>query len=89
MIIVKTIQQLEEAIRKNEPEIMIVGRHASEILETISRSAFNEYRHPLYPNISRLNDSFDVLEIIENNQKVAGILHQKIAVANNLGSTNL
>jgi hypothetical protein len=77
MVVVKTFQQLKQAIRENEQKIKIIGRQAPEILEAISRSAFNEGRTPLYPFLSMLYESFDMLEVIENNQKMAGILHQK------------
>ena len=81
MFVVKTIQQLEEAIGKNAQEVMIVGRQAPEILEAISRPAANEDSNPLYPIFSRLNKNFEVLELTDNSQMVEGILRQKLVLS--------
>lgn len=78
MIVVKTFQQLKQAMNENEQKIKIVGGQAPEILAAISKSAFNEGDKPMCSFLSRLHESFAMLEIVENNQKVVtGILHQK------------
>jgi hypothetical protein len=77
MFVVKTIQQLEDAIIKNAEEVMIVGRQATEILEEISRPTAEAGLNTLYPMLSRLNDRFEVLKLIDNSQIVEGILRKK------------
>lgn len=74
---VKTFQQLKQALRKNEQKIMVIGRQAPEILEAISRSVFDEGGTQVYPFLSKLYEKFDMLEVTETNRKVAGVLHQK------------
>ena len=77
MFVVKTIQQLEEAINNNAEKVMIVGKQASAILEGISRPATGEERNPLDPFLSRLNDSFEMLTITDNGQQMEGFLRLK------------
>ena len=77
MFVVKTSQQLVEAIRGNAEEVMIVGRQASEILESINRPAEVEAMNPLQSVFSRLKNRFEVLELIDNSQQVEGILYRK------------
>jgi len=77
MFVVKTIQKLVEAIGKNADEVIIVGGQAPEILEAISRPTTCEDRNPLQLILSRLKDSFEVLELVDNSQQVEGILRQK------------
>ena len=77
MFVVKTIQQLEEAINNNAEEVMIVGKQASAILEGISQPTTGEDRNPLYPFLSRLNDSFEMLTITDNGQQMEGFLRLK------------
>ena len=76
MFVVKTIQQLEAAIRDNVQGIMIVGEQALEILETIDQPIINKGRKFLSPIISKLNDDYSVTEL-HYNQEVTGFLHQK------------
>ena len=77
MFVVKTIQKLLEAIGKNADEVIIVGRQAPEILEAISRPVTGEDRNPLQLILSKLKNSFEVLELVDNSQQVEGILRQK------------
>lgn len=77
MFVVKTIQQLSEALEQNAQELMIIGQQAPEILEAINRPLSEQDRNPVYPILSRVNDNFEVLELIDNGQNVEGILRQK------------
>ena len=47
MFVIKTSQQLVDAIRENAEEIMIVGRQASEILESINQPIEIEAMNPI------------------------------------------
>jgi hypothetical protein len=69
MLVAKTIKQLEDAIRVSAQEIMIVGGKTPEILETLRRSTSNEYNDVLHSFVFRLNDNFNILEIVYNNHK--------------------
>jgi len=77
MFVVKTIQQLEEAINNNAEEVMIVGKQASAILEGISQLTAGEDKNPLYPFLSRLHDGFEMLTITDNGQQMEGFLRLK------------
>ena len=77
MFVVKTIQQLEEAIGRNAQEVMIVGSQAHEILKTINLPDADEDSAPLYPIFSSLNKNFEVFELIDNNHTVEGVLCKK------------
>jgi len=77
MFVVKTSQQLVEAIKENAEEVMIIGRQASEILAAISRPNEVEDRNPLYSIYSRLKNKFEILTLTDNSQQVEGILYRK------------
>ena len=77
MFVIKTSQQLVDAIKENAEEIMIVGRQASEILESINRPIEVEDRNPLHSIYSRLKNKFEVLRLTDNSQQVEGILYRK------------
>ena len=74
--VVKTFQQLETAIRENAEEIIIVGGQAHEILKAIGRSPDDKGR-PMNASNFSLGDNFEVLEIMDNNLTVEGVLRIK------------
>ncbi len=77
MVVVKTSQQLMEAMRENADEVIIVGRQTSEILKAISRPAEVEDRDSLYSVFTRQKNRFEVLELTDNSQQVEGFLYRK------------
>lgn len=77
MFVIKTSQQLVDAIRENAEEIMIVGRQASEILESINQPIEVEAMNPLQAVFFRLKNRFEVLALTDNSQQVEGFLYRK------------
>lgn len=69
MSVVKTSQQLEEAIKGNSDEIIIMGEQTTKIMQAINQ--------PTEPVYFRLTNRFDVLELTDNSQQVQGILYRK------------
>ena len=77
MFVVKTSQQLAEAIRGNAEEVIIVGQQASEIMKSIKRPDEFEDSNMLHSVFSRLKNRFEVLELTDHSQQVEGILYRK------------
>lgn len=77
MFVIKTLQQLEDAIDKRAEEVMIVGDQAPEIIETIRRAGSDKDWNKTHPKLARLKNGFEVISFMDNNQQIEGNLRMK------------
>jgi len=78
MFVVRTIPQLEEAIRENAREVMIVGKLAPEMLERKDLSiASDDLDFSADFSFTRLFENFNILAVHDSSQRVIATVFQQ------------
>ena len=81
MIVVKTISQLEEAIRERDPDVMVVGTLVNTIMKTtpVQTASSNENIISAEQDgiVNSLQKNFSVSAIHYRNENAIGAIHQQ------------
>jgi hypothetical protein len=80
VFVVRTFSQLEEAVRGGTPEVMVVGRFASELLlmeANPGSSSKSGTQNDLY--LSTLSENYNISAIRDNSENVIALLRQRKA----------
>ena len=80
MFVVRTISQLEEAVRGSAKEVLVVGKLAPEMLEMKALSSENcKKTAPASTNvfIAKLCEDFNVSEVRDNSENLLLVLSQR------------